>query len=1018
MKKLICPSKRFLNIAFLVSLLLTGINIYSQDIRVEGKVTSTEDGGPLPGVSIVVKGANVGTTTNFDGEYVLNADVSSTMIFSYLGFKTLEVAVNGQSTLDVQLEADVAELENVVVIGYGTQRKKDVTGAVASLKSEDFNQGSVVGPEELLRGRVAGVNISNVSSAPGAGASVRIRGGTSITASNEPLYVIDGFPIDNGAIDPGSPLITTRTSASNPLSMLNPADIESIDILKDASATAIYGSRGANGVVIITTKKGSAGRTQINYEGFTGMSQVINKLDLFNPDEFIEVVNQVSPGTIDPSTAARTDWFDEVTRTGISQSHTLSMSGGTSSSSYSASVGYFDQEGVVENSGLERLTSRVKMDHRAMNDKLKISINLLGSYSDLTNVAGGSAGTTGNGGVVNNAIKAPPSDPIFNPDGTFFPSSLLTTDNPVAVLGIDDHTQATRVLGNLVASLAITDALELEGRFGGDRNVGKRTSFNPTTTRTGAETGGRADIRQRTRSSILGEAFFKYDKQFGEDHKLNALAGYSYQEFNFEQFGATGTGFPTDAVSFYNLGLGESSGFSANPPFSGRSKNKLISGIFRANYSFKDKYLLTATYRKDGSTRFSENNKWGDFPAFSAAWRISEENFLTDSKVISDLKLRFGWGVTGSQEIPSNRSLNTFGPAGNSFNSEIGGNFITGIAQNNVGNENLTWEETTSTNLGLDFGFANGRISGSVDVYQKDTDGLLLEAALPAPTVASTRLVNIGEVRNRGIEFSLNTINTDTDNFQWTTDFNLAHNKNEIIRLANDNADIISGEIGGAGLSGTTTQILRVGEELGSFYGRVFTGVDVATGQETFLDVDGDGDTDGEDRAIIGSGQPDVTLGFNNTFNYKNWDLSFFLQASFGVDMFYVQRLELRTIGITNTFRDYRDYWTPDNTDAQFPALGEPRIFHDGILESGDFIKMSNLTLGYKLPTENIGWLQSGRFYVTVQNAFIITDYSGFNPEVNVTNLTGNTGAPPSIGVDTNGYPLARTINFGIQLGL
>ncbi|MDO6519561.1 TonB-dependent receptor [Zobellia galactanivorans] len=1019
MKKILWFSRQRINIVLLISVFLIGVDAYSQEIIVKGVVISADDEGVLPGVSIVVKGGTSGTTTNFDGDYEITADASSTLIFSYLGFQTIEIEVNNRSNIDVRLESDVTQLEDVVVIGYGTQRKKDVTGAVGSLKAEDFNQGSVVGPEELLRGRVAGVNISNVSSAPGAGANVRIRGGTSITASNEPLYVIDGFPIDNGAIDPGSSLSTTRTSASNPLSMINPADIESIDILKDASATAIYGSRGANGVVIITTKKGSAGRMQVNYEGFTGVSQAINTLDIFSPEEFIEETNRVTPGTIDPDTAARTDWFDEVTRSAISHSHTLSVSGGSESSSYSASVGYFDQEGIVKNSGIERLTSRIKLNHKSLNDKLKISINLLGSYSDLENLAAGSAGTTGEGGVINNAIKAPPSDPIFNADGTFFPSSLLTTDNPVAVLGIADNTQASRVLGNLVASLSLTESLELEGRFGGDRNIGKRASYNPTTTRTGERTGGRADIRQRTRSSILGEVFFKYDKQFGENHRLNALLGYSYQDFTFEAFGATGTGFPTDAISFYNLGLGESGGFSANPPFSTWTKNRLISGIFRANYSYKDKYLFTATYRKDGSTRFSENNKWGNFPSISAAWRISEEGFLTDSEVVSDLKLRLGWGVTGSQEIPSNRSLNTFGPAGNKFNAELGSVFVTGIAQNNVGNENLTWEETTSTNLGLDFGFANGKISGSIDVYRKDTDGLLLEAALPSPSVASTRLVNIGEVRNQGIEFSLSSLNVDREEFTWSTDFNLSHNKNEILRLANNNADVISGGISGAGLSGTTTQILRVGEELGSFYGRVFTGVDPATGKEQFKDVDGDGDTDGEDREIIGSAQPDLILGLNNSFKYKNWDFSFFMQARLGIDMLYVQRLELRTVGATNTFRDYADYWTPENTGAQYPALGEPRVFHSGIIESGDFLKMSNLTLGYKLSADNIQWLKAGRLYVTVQNAFIITNYSGFNPEVNVSNLGGETPAGlPTIGVDTNGYPLARTINIGLQFTL
>ncbi len=974
-----------------------------EEIDVSGKVT--ESGGtPLPGVNVLIKGTQIGAITDSNGNFKLSVpDNSSVLVFSFIGYVSEEVTVGNQTVINVILVEDISSLSEVVVIGYGSQEKKDVTGAMTTLKAENFNQGSVVGPEELFSGRIAGLNIIKDSSAPGAGTSIRIRGGTSITASNEPLYVIDGFPIDNTAIDPGTGSPTNNRVGSNPLSMLNPADIESIDVLKDASAAAIYGSRGANGVIIVTTKKGAEGVSRINYEGFVGVSSTMNELDLFSPDEFISITNQVNPGSIDPASAPRNDWFDLVTRDAISQSHTLSISSGTKNSSYTASVGYYNQDGVVKNSALERLTSRLNFNHNGINGRLKISMNLMGSFVDMTNVATSTRSTSGDAGVINNAIKAPPTDPIFNPDGTFAPASLITVDNPLATLEIDDQSKNTRLLGNISASFEIFKGLEIESRIGGDRNIAKRSFFNPRVTKTGAITGGTASIRERTLSSFLTETFFKYNKSINA-HKLDAIAGYSYQEFNSNNLSANGVGFPTDAISFHNLGLGVSDGFSARPPGSGTGQSKLISAIFRANYSYNDKYLVTATYRRDGSTKFSENNQWGDFPSLSLAWRLSEEPFLRNS-FVDDLKLRVGWGITGNQEIPSNRSLNTFGPKGNQFNAEIGTAFLTGVAQNNFGNPNLTWEETTSINLGLDFSFLAGKVSGTLDVYQKDTEDLLLEASLPAPSIASSWLVNIGEVRNKGVELSLNTVNISRGDFEWNTAAVLAHNKNEVLRLANDNADVITGEIEGAGLTGTRTQIIRVGEPLGTFYGRVFTGIDPATGAETFETV---GDDD-QDRQIIGDAQPDLTWGLTNTFNYKNWDFSFFLQGRVGVDMLFVQRFELRAVGSNNTFRDYADYWTPENPTASLPGLGEPRIFHNGIIENGAFVKLTNLTLGYRLPVADLDWLSSGRVYVAVQNAFISTDYKGFNPEAS---------ADPArkIGIDVNGYPMARTINFGVQL--
>lgn len=979
----------------------------AQDFDVEGRVTEAESGFPLPGVNISVQGTQIGTTSDLDGNYTINVPgPEAVLVFSFVGFQTHEVPVGDQRVVNVALRQSVAELEDVVVVGYGTQRRGDVTGSVASVKVADANMGQISSPEDLIQGRVPGVSIVKNDGEPGAGMTVRIRGGTSITASNDPLYVIDGVPIDAASMQPGTDtgVDGANSGPRNPLAMLNPGDIESIDILKDASAAAIYGSRGANGVILITTKRGRAGQVTVDYDGTLSSSMMYRKLDLLTASQYRTFVQNNNLNE-DALGSANTDWQDAVTQTALSHNHNLAIGGGTETTTYRASVGYMSQEGIVINSGQERITGRINADHRTLQNRLRIGLNLTSSYifdektwQDETN------GFTG--GIFTNVMKMNPTFPVKNADGTYVEYPTPSIRNPVAIAEqLDDNVKTTRTLGNLSAELQMVEGLTGKVLVGLDRGQARRMIYVPRANPIGSPVGGVAAQGNRERSSMLLETTLNYDNTFARVHGLSLLGGYSWQEFTLEEFGATMRDFVTDAWQYNNLSGGADNSIK---PFSSREVNRLVSFFGRVNYDYAGRYLLTATLRRDGSTRFGAGNKWGLFPSFSAAWRISEEPFLQSASFISDLKLRAGYGVTGSQEIGNYRSLATLAP-----NPEYiwvvgdGETEVTGVAPNNFANPDLQWEETSTYNVGLDYGFSNGKYSGAIEFYRKDTDNLLIEFDVPQPAVVETRLENVGVVRNTGFEFSLNALAIDKRDLAMTIGAVLSTNRNEVLDLG-ERDQIITGTVSGAGLSDVSAQIIREGEPLGSFYGPVFLGIE--NGEQQFkLD-----ENDNRVREIIGYAQPDFTYSFHTSLLYKNWDLNVFLRGEQGRDVLNNTALEYTAKFLANTNVNFMQEALDDGTSLDQGIA----VYSSRWIQDASFLRVDNVTLGYtfssNIPPNVAEYVRRARIYLTAQNLFVFTSYDGYDPEVNT---DAQQNGVPSLGIDYANYPRPRTFTLGLSLG-
>ncbi len=979
----------------------------AQEIDVEGRVTEAETGFPLPGVNVSVQGTQIGTTTDLDGNYSITVPgADAVLVFSFVGFQTQQIPVGDQRVIDVALRQSVAELEDVVVVGYGTQRRGDVTGSVASVSVADANMGQITAPEDLIQGRVAGVSIIKNDGEPGAGMTVRIRGGTSITASNDPLYVIDGVPIDAASMQPGTDtgVDGANSGPRNPLAMLNPGDIEAIDILKDASAAAIYGSRGANGVILITTKRGRAGQVTVDYDGTVSSSMMYRKLPLLSADQYRNFIRQNGLNE-DALGNANTDWQDAITRTALSHNHNLAIGGGTENTTYRASVGYLNQEGIVINSGQERITGRINAEHRALQNRLRLGLNLTSAYiSDDKTWQDETNGFTG--GIFANVMKMNPTFPVKNPDGSYVEYPTPSIRNPVAIAEqIDDNVITTRTLGNLSAELQLVEGLTGKVLVGVDRAQARRAVYVPRANPIGSPVGGVASQGNRERSSVLLETTLNYNNTFANVHSVSLLGGYSWQEFNLEEFGATMRDFVTDAWRYNNLSGGADNSIK---PFSNREVNRLVSFFGRANYDYAGKYLLTATLRQDGSTRFGAGNKWGLFPSFSAAWRVSEESFLRDATFISDLKLRAGWGKTGSQEIGNYRSLPTLSP-----NPDYiwvvgdGETEVTGVAPNNFANPDLQWEETQTINVGLDYGFSNGKYSGSIEFYQKDTDNLLIEFSVPQPAVVSTRLENVGSVRNTGFEFSLNALAIDKRDLALTVGAIFSTNKNEVIDLGG-REQIITGRVSGAGLSGVSSQIIREGEPLGAFYGPVFLGVE--NGEQQFkLDDQGN-----RVREIIGYAQPDFTYSLQTSLLYKNWDLNIFLRGEQGRDVLNNTALEYTAKFLANTNVNFMEEALTDGTSLDQGIA----VYSSRWVQDASFLRVDNVTLGYtfssNIPPNVAQYVRRARVYLSAQNLFVFTPYEGYDPEVNT---DAQENGVPSLGVDYANYPRPRTFTLGLSLG-
>ena len=981
-----------------------------QGNQITGKVISGEDRSPLLGVNIVVKNTTRGTTTDQDGKYTLdNATAADVLVFSYIGFIKKEETVGTRQTIGVTLTPQALSGEEIVVIGYGTQQRKDITSAVSSLQDYAFNQGTTTDPQNLLQGRLAGVVVTQINGDVGSAPLIRIRGGTSVSAGNEPMIVIDGVPVSSGSASPGGPGngdVTGTSPIDTPLSTLNPGDIVSIDVLKDASSAAIYGARGGNGVILITTKKGRPGGFSMTYDGYTSTASQSEKLNLMTAQEYRDFAKKL--GVTSVTGAASTDWQDAIVRNAISQNHNLTFSSGTEATQYLVSLNYLDEEGIVIGSERSRVSGRLNLDHAMFDNKLRFGVRFNPTFIKRHNTPYPQEGGF-EGGVFSQVYKMIPTEPVVLSNGKYFEYSNPGIRNPVALVEqIDDQTETLRLFLNTTAEYDIASALTAKINVGLDRTNATRSIYQPRSLPYAASFGGRADNRSNQNQNVLFESTLNYRKNIGAAQKLEAWGGYTFQEFEDQSFGATAQGFVTDAWSFNNLAGG--SDFSVRP-FSFQAKNRLVSFLGRVNYNISDKYLLSAAVRREGSSRFGADNKWGVFPSASLGWRLSEESFLKNSGRFTDLKLRASYGVTGNQEIGNFRSLLILGPGANAV---IGDQVRTGVAPTQLANPDLKWEETSQLNIGVDFGFLDDKVSGSIDWYNKKTNDLLIEFTVPQPSVVSTRLDNVGEVTNKGLELSLNTVNIASGGFFWRTNFNLATNKNEVVDLGG-RASIVYGRVSGAGLSDIQAQIAIPGQALGTFFGPKFLGYDAAGNEILSTDPGRPERTTGplkDGRQILGSAQPDYTFGISNSLNYKSLDLRVFVQGVQGNKILNNTRMEYqRASNVRNGINFFQD--ALDDVAAGLNADATVH-FSDRFIEDGSFIRLQNVTLGYTFPTSWFRSLRSLRGYISADNLFVITDYKGYDPEVNNVAVFNGVFA---LGIDYANYPRARTFSFGVNLG-
>ena len=906
-----------------------------------------------------------------------------------LGSQVAYAQSEGEGGDDAMSQADMLfeQLEEVVVIGYGTQKKKDLTGSSAQVSAEDFNGGVVTSPELLIQGKAAGITITPTNGEPGGGVSVRVRGGTSISSSNEPLYVIDGMPIQSANTLPGG---TGQTGGSqrNPLSRLNPNDIESITVLKDASATAIYGARGANGVVLITTKKGKGGSAMaVDYNYQVSASTLAKKLDLLTADEYRAAVNRFGLGNTLGN--ADTDWQDEVFQTGVAQQHNLSLSGGSAEGNYRLSLGYLDQDGIVINSGTERFTSRLSMNQKTLDGKLTLSGNINVSQQD-DNLTPYQQTGGFEGGLFTNVMKMNPTLPVYDADGnyTFVSNSVR---NPVqAALEIDDVARTTGITMNGTARLDLGDVLEglsATANTGYDTYNTLRKTYLPKATPYGVADNGVASQKYGQVSSQVLETYLNYDAEVA-GNMLNFMAGYSWQENNYEGFGATAYEFVTDNYSFNNLDGGGRA--QLGDKYSYRGQSRLVSFYTRANYDIGGKLMLTGTVRRDGSSKFGSDNKWGIFPSFAAALRLSEFDFVPEA--FSDLKLRAGWGVVGNEAIGEYQSIARIGTGSNAV---IGGSTTSGTGYLNPANPGLRWESTASTNIGLDWEMNGGKFYGSLDLFQKNTSDLLLTVPAPAPSVAPTLLANVGATSNTGFDLMLNYALVSSSDFGWDIGFNLSRSR-LVVEDLGTNSEILTAPISGAGQSGAFAQKLVVGEAYGTFYGLVY---------------DASSNTYSDEAEVIGLAQPDFTYGFLNTFSFGKFNASVFFRGQQGGSVFNNTAMEYTTLDNLNT-----------NINLLAPALD----FSDDMLtstptyssqwiEDASFLRLDNLNISYNVDVEGSQWLNSAVVGLSGQNLLLLTNYTGYDPEVNT---SASANGAPSLGVDYTNYPRARTIALNVKFNL
>ncbi|QNR85051.1 TonB-dependent receptor [Pedobacter riviphilus] len=1041
---------------FSVFLLTVFSSSAQQSKMITGTVTDQKTGETLAGVSISIKGtAKGGVTTRAQGEYSISvpADQPAVLVFRYVGYHAKEVTVNQQKTINVALTEQNNDLDQVVVVGYGSVAKKDLTGSVSSVKMAELNKAPVRSFDEALAGRVAGVQVTSADGRPGSGVDIVIRGNNSVTQANSPLYVVDGFPIE----DPNN-------------NVVNPADIESIDILKDASATAIYGARGANGVVVITTKKGKQGKPVFSFSSTLGVQRMTKKMEMMSPYEYVKYQLELTPAlTGTPATPTQIyladgktldyyngvnaiDWQDLVSRTALYNNNDFAVRGGTKKLKYAVSTSTVNQNGILLNSNYQRYTGRAVLDY-AITDKLKIGVNA--NYSFLKQK--GIDPTRGENGATTNVMTSilgmrPVPSELFDLEDAFQDPDMNAANdyriNPVINLQNSYNvTNTHNITANGYAEYAILKDLKLRSSFGIVENKAENDVFNNTKTSTGrpgGTNGVNGKITNNNYSNWLNENTLTWDKKISKKSKLNLLGGFTLQKRHTWSNGRSVTQLPNEDLMFDGFDQGVQQRVDPSA-----SDWTMASFLGRINYNYDSKYLFTASYRADGSSKFPSQNHWGYFPSAAIAWRFDQENFLKKSKILSEGKLRVSYGQTGNNRVGDFDYLtNYFNPIVNTytFNNE----YVPGVIPTKLGNSDLKWETTEQVDAGIDLGFFKQRISFSADVYRKTTKDLLLNTQLPPSAGFGTALKNIGSVENRGLELTLTTQNIVTKDFTWSTNANIAFNRNKLISLAEGQKTLESTINWDAAWRNVSAYVAEVGQPLGSMYGYEWLGTykyadfntsvngsgvtvytlkpEVATNGNTrtaiqpgdikYKDQNGDGVVNAQDYVKIGNGLPAHTGGFSNNFTYKGFDLNIFFQWSYGNDLLNVNKMlfegNSNNLGNFNQYASYENRWTPQNSEAE---MFRTRGFFGGgyssnYVEDGSYLRLKTVSLGYNLDPKVLKkvYLKTLRFFVSAQNLATWTKYSGADPEVN----TYRSVLTP--GFDFSAYPRARTVVFGTNL--
>ena len=1046
---------------------LFSVTVAMAQVLVRGTVVD-QTGESVIGASIQVKGTTQGTITDIDGKFSLGVpDKKSVIVVSFIGYATKELQVDTSKPMSIVLEEDTKVLDEVVVVGYQEVRKKDLTGSVAKADMNELLNTPVGSFDQTLGGRIAGVNVSSSEGTPGGTMNIVIRGNNSLTQDNSPLYVIDGFPVEDAAI----------------ASTINPSDIESLDILKDASATAIYGARGANGVVIITTKKGKVGKAQLSYDGSVTMQHVTRTIPMMDAYEFVKLQAETYPASIANSTGGylmeyqgkqwtlddyrgifQYDWQDEILRTALQHNHNIRLTGGTEGVRYNASVSYYNQDGILLNSGYERFQARANTVIKR--DKLDISLTTNYSRSIQT---GSTPSETSYSGMNNLFYSVWGYRPVTYPNKSM--ESLLNDVMDEAINSSNDYRfnpirslkeeYRKYYINNLqlngYVSYEFIKGLKLKVSGGYTYDARKNDQFNNSNTRYGGPTSTdkvNAQIIRNERLTWLNENTLTYQTNIKKKHFFNSLVGITFQNSDYEYYSLKSTHIPNESLGMAGMADGTLSSSSSL-----KSSWSMMSYLARLNYNYKSKYYATASFRADGSSKFSKKHRYGYFPSGSLAWNFMEEEFMAPiKKVVGAGKLRVSWGLTGNNRIGeydyyallqmlkekqgdyiSNGSI----PSGvYPFDNDMSS---VGMVPVSLPNEDLKWETTEQWNVGLDLSFFNERLNFTADVYRKTTRDLLLEASLPLVSGYYSATKNIGKVRNDGLELSLSTVNVQTKDFTWTSDFNIAFNKNEVLELAENQLSLTTAARFDQNYNSQPSYIAKVGLPMGMMYGYIYEGTykyddfvksgnsytlkdnvpyfsseaNTQPGMPKYKDVNGDGIIDTNDRTIIGRGLPIHTGGFTNSFTYKGFDLSVFFQWSYGNDIMNANRLFFENAGgkkDLNQFASYANRWTPENPESDIPAATKSasnNVISSRIIEDGSYLRLKTVTLGYTFPKALIAKakLSNARVYVAAQNLWTWTSYSGYDPEVSVR----NSALTP--GLDFSSYPRAFTLSFGVNLG-